>query len=239
MTIVGVGTCTVTASQAGNANYQPAADATRPFQVTPATTSTAARGEATYGDATATLTATVTRVSNGQPVPQGGAVTFTFNGAAYPATTNAQGVATATVPLPRGQGAGTFAGRVQASYAGNATYSPSSGSGTLIVARRVLWVKPVDRTVGLKQPNPPTTPPAGCAPTGCWLALSRGSTFAPGESWASLNLAGLRFQYSRNPPGTNATERVGSTYRITAFGLSSTNYDIRYDPGTLTVVAAP
>ncbi|MFN8540951.1 MAG: hypothetical protein U0232_26160 [Thermomicrobiales bacterium] len=28
---------------------------------------------------------------------------------------------------------------------------------------------------------------------------------------------------------------VGSTYRITAFGVSSSNYDIRYDPGTMTV----
>ncbi|MFN8536513.1 MAG: hypothetical protein U0232_03415 [Thermomicrobiales bacterium] len=42
----------------------------------------------------------------------------------------------------------------------------------------------------------------------------------------------LRFQYARNPPSTNATEKVGKTYRITAFGVTSSNYDIRYDPGT-------
>ena len=53
------------------------------------------------------------------------------------------------------------------------------------------------------------------------------------------NLANLRFQYARNPPSTNATETVGKTYRITAFGVTSSNYDIRYDPGTMTVVAAP
>jgi len=205
-------------------------------EVASQTTTTVARGSATYGDTTATLTATVT--SGGSPVPAGGTVTFTFDGQTYPATTNAQGVATATVPLPPGTAAGTYPNRVQASYAGAPGYDPSSGSGPLVVGRKVLWLKPVDRNVGLKQPNPPTDPhldAANCpAPSYC-LELARGSTFAPGQSWSALNLSVLRFQYARNPPSTNATEKVGKTYRITAFGVTSSNYDIRYDPGTMTV----
>jgi hypothetical protein len=103
-------------------------------------------------------------------------------------------------------------------------------------------VKPTDRTVGLKQPNPPTTPPANCvaqqtATSACWLELANGSSFAPGDDWGDLDLAFLRFQYARNPPSTNSVEQVGSTYRVTAFGVNADNYDIRYLPGTLTVVA--
>jgi hypothetical protein len=108
------------------------------------------------------------------------------------------------------------------------------------VQRKILWLKPIDREVGLHQPNPPTTPPAGClaqaTPTSaCWLELAEGSAFAYGQSWAALNLALLRFQYERNPPSTNSIEYVGKTYRITAFGVNASNYEIRYLPGTMTV----
>ncbi len=195
--------------------------------MTRAATTTTARGDATYGDATATLTATVTRTSDGKPVAAGGAVTFTFGGHTYPATTNAQGVATATAPLPTGQAAGTFAGRVHATYAGATAALPSATSGPLVVARRILWVKPVDQTVKLKQPNP----------TGCVLELANGSAFAPGDSFASLNLTNLRYTTSRNYPSSNAAETVGKTYKLAASGVSSTNYDLRFQQGTLTVVA--
>ena len=61
-------------------------------------------------------------------------------------------------------------------------------SGPLVVARRLLWVKPVDQTVKLRQPNP----------TGCTLELTNGSTFVHGDSWASVSTTYLRCTNSRN-----------------------------------------
>ena len=42
--------------------------------------------------------------------------------------------------------------------------------------------------------------------------------------------------YSRNYPFSNAGETVGATYKIAAIGVLSSNYDVRYAGGTLTVV---
>jgi hypothetical protein len=120
---------------------------------------------------------------------------------------------------------------VEASYTGNNCFIADQENGTLRVRRKVLWVKPMNREVGLQQPNPPTTPTAAC-----WLQLADGSSFAYGQSWSALNLTQLRFTYNRNPPVANASEFVGKTYIITAIGVISSNYDIRYQEATLTVV---
>ena len=66
--------------------------------------------------------------------------------------------------------------------------------------------------------------------------LTNGSTFVNGDAWGDLNLANLRFTYSRNYPSSNKGETVGKTYTISAIGALSGNYDLRYRPGTLTVV---
>lgn len=60
--------------------------------------------------------------------------------------------------------------------------------------------------------------------------------FVNGDDWADFNLANLRFAYSRSGSGP-ANEQVGAQYRITALGALSTNYDLRYQTGTLTVIA--
>jgi len=104
-------------------------------------------------------------------------------------------------------------------FAGSQYYLPSSGTDK-------LTVKPVD----------PHQDPFCSAPTWC-LELTSGSTFAPGDDWGDLDLSLLRFQFGRNyPQGTNK-EKVGQTYQITAYGVNSQNYDIRYMPGTMKVVA--
>jgi hypothetical protein len=210
-------------------------------------------GEATYGDTGGTLRARLAR-ANGDGGWVGGArVVFRLNGtvvcggAAQPACplTGADGWATLSgVAVPAGLAAGNQPNAVRATFAGDANHNGSNNTGPLTIKRRVLWIKPHERTVGLHQPNPPTTPPVNClasaTPTrACWLELANGSTFVNGDTWSALTLTGLRFQYSRNPPSTNANERVGSTYRMTAFGVNAANYDIRYEPGTLRVVAAP
>ena len=105
----------------------------------------------------------------------------------------------------------------------------------------MLLIKAIDRTVGLRQPNPPTTPPAGCVAqqtvtSACWLQLTPGAAFVNGDDWGDLNLANLRFTYSRNYPSSNTTETVGKVYKISATGFSSANYDLRFQQGNLTVV---
>ncbi len=189
------------------------------------------RADSTYGDTTGTFTATLREATGTMKPVVGAVISFTLNGQAAcgvsgtPAcpATNAQGVASFTGAVPAGINAGTYRNAVGASFAGANFNVASRGSGPLVVARRILWVKASDRTVGLKQPNPPTTPPAGCvaqqtATSACWVELARGSSFVNGDDWADLGLTTLRFQYARNPPSTNATEYVGKTYRITAFG---------------------
>lgn len=91
--------------------------------------------------------------------------------------------------------------------------------------RPVVWLKVVDQTVGLRQPNPATFT----------LELAPGHAVPDGLTEVPP-VSSLRFQNSRNPPATNASEYVGKTYRVTAFG-GSADYDLRWVAGTLTVVA--
>ncbi|MFN8541130.1 MAG: Ig-like domain repeat protein [Thermomicrobiales bacterium] len=243
---LGAGTVAVNASYGGDGNFQGSAAAPTSF-VSPLTATSVAVPNATaaYGDASVTLTATVAS-ANGAALT-GGTVTFVVKkGAQVVATLTSGPVAGAspqavsvTLPLDVSYDARSYS--VTATYSGNACFATGNGTGTLTVARKVLWLKASDQTVGLNQPNPPTAPPANClasatATAACGVQLSNGSGFVYGQSWSALNMTNLRFQYARNPPSTNATEFVGKTYRITAFGVSSGNYDIRYEQGTMTVV---
>ncbi|MFN8536153.1 MAG: Ig-like domain repeat protein [Thermomicrobiales bacterium] len=241
-----LGSLTTDATYSGDTNFLASNAATLTTSV-PKTAATVAvqAVTATYGDSGVTLTATVTSV-NGGPLT-GGTVTFVVKkGTQIMATLTSGAVAGASpksvsVSLPLSAAYDARSYTVEAAYGGNACFNPGQGTGTLTVGRKVLWVKPTDRTVKLKQANPATDPhgdPACPAPNYC-LQLTRDSSFAYGQSWSALNLSVLRFSYSRNPPSTNATEYVGKTYRVTAFGATSGNYDLRYEAGTMTVVAAP
>ncbi|MFN8538481.1 MAG: choice-of-anchor Q domain-containing protein [Thermomicrobiales bacterium] len=250
------GDYTASATYPGDANHTGSQDS-KPFTIARApTTIGAVRGDMVYGDTTGTAAATLRRSDNQSPVA-GATIVFTVGGvaacggAAPPAcpASNGQGVATLTGGrFPAGLNAGTQVNvPVCASFAGSTNYLPSGPvCSPLVVARRLLWVKASDRTVVLKQPNPSTLPPAGCqaqatnpAFAACGVELANGSTFANGDDWRDLDLSLLRFQYARNPPSTNSVEKVGSTYRVTAFGINVANYDIRYLSGIMTVVAAP
>ncbi len=188
----------------------------------------------TYGSTTGTLTATLKRPYDNKPIANM-TITFKVNGVAVCGgggqptcpKTNTQGVATLggqTVPL---RNAGSYNDYlIEASFAGDASYLASVGQGKLEIERAILWVKPVDLTVKLKQPNP----------TGCTLQLANGSTFVADDDWSDLNLTNLRCTNSRNYPNSNSSETVGKTYKISATGATAKNYDIRYQQGTLTVV---
>ncbi|MFN8542082.1 MAG: hypothetical protein U0232_31985 [Thermomicrobiales bacterium] len=244
------GDYTIRADYTGTIEYGPSTG-TGTLHIARANTQfTVVEGDATYGDGTATVRARLRRTNGDGGWVVGATVQFKVNGTpicgtiSTPAcpTTDSNGWAQlSNAPLPP-INAGTYATALTASFAGDANHNAANKTGPLRIARRILWVKPIDRNVVLRQPNPPTDPhldPANCpAPSYC-LELARGSTFGVGNDWSTLNTTVLRFQYARNPPSTNATEYVGKTYRITAFGISSANYDIRYDPGTMTVVAAP
>jgi hypothetical protein len=206
-------------------------------------------GTMQYGGSSANLTARLRTVDGDIPVP-GQVLIFSANGvdlcggAGQPIcpTTNASGIATLTGTVGNpGLNVGNYAGGLTVTFEGSQYFLPSEGTGNLRVTRKVIFVKPEDREVGLHQPNPPTDPhldPACAAPNWC-LELAPGSSFAPGDDFGDLDLTLLRFQYERNPPSTNGPEQVGSTYRITAFGVNSQNYSIRYKPGTMTVIAPP
>ena len=106
--LTGAGTCTITASQAGNANYNAATPVARSFQVTqtqqPQTITFAALGNKTWGDPDFTVSATA---SSGLPVSFSAGGTCTVSGS--------------TVHIV---GAGGC--QITASQPGNASYLPAS-----------------------------------------------------------------------------------------------------------------
>jgi probable HAF family extracellular repeat protein len=123
---------------------------------TPATTSlTNVSGTGTYGG-TATLTATL--MSGGTPV-SGKAISFTVNagsvcdGVSQPAcpTTDGSGVATLSGVSLSGINAGTYSTAVGASFAGDASYASSNGTGALTVnpgSQTITFSSLANRTFG-------------------------------------------------------------------------------------------
>ncbi|HEY6007096.1 MAG TPA: MBG domain-containing protein, partial [Geobacteraceae bacterium] len=115
VTIVGAGTTTITASQVGDANYNPAPPVSQPLTVNKATaTVTLGNLSATYDGTPKAATATTN--------PPGLAVTFTYDGSTTPPTkkgtytvvgtvndVNYQGSATGTLTITRGTQKITFA----------------------------------------------------------------------------------------------------------------------------------
>ncbi|MHA3789450.1 YDG domain-containing protein [Flavobacterium hauense] len=118
VTIVGIGTADITASQAGNSNYNPASDVTRQLTVTKANQTIANFNTMSkvYGDADFTLTAT--GGASGQPV------TYTSS------NTNVATVIGDTVTIV---GAGTST--ITASQDGDANYNATSLGRILTVAK--------------------------------------------------------------------------------------------------------
>jgi uncharacterized repeat protein (TIGR03803 family)/probable HAF family extracellular repeat protein len=99
----------------------------------------------------ATLTLSATMTLGGSPLA-GREVTFALNGfAAGTATTNDSGVATIAGVSLAGINASTYPGGVQASFAGDSSYAPSSGTADLIVAKAIptiTWSQPSSITYG-------------------------------------------------------------------------------------------
>src|SRR6185312_12705895 len=84
----------------------------------------------------------------------GKTISFSLNGTAVAsAVTNASGIATVTAALGT-IGAGSHAGAVTASFAGDASTQPSSGSASLTVTPAPLTVAAANATRAYGDPNP-------------------------------------------------------------------------------------
>jgi len=132
LTITGAGACSVTASQAGNANYNPAANAAQSFNI-------------------AKFTPTV-NVTSG---------TFTYDGSAHPASGSVIGAGGANLGAPsftyNGSstapvGAGSYV--VVGSFAGDNNYNPASNTATITINKANASVTPnaASKTYGTADP---------------------------------------------------------------------------------------
>ena len=179
-----------------------------------ASTLAVAPASGTYGG-TADLSATLT--SNSAPLA-GEPVDFHLGATDLgTVTTNALGVA--SIPATLGElGAGSYAGDVTASFAGDAGLLASDGSADLNVARAALTItaNAESKLYGAAVP----------------LLTATYTGFVNGETLASLT--------TPTTLATTATafSHVGS-YAITASGASSANYVITYAGGMLSVTPAP
>jgi hypothetical protein len=126
------GTYTVDAKFAGDTtNSSSSGSGTLTVVQGTATSVTAVSGGATSGG-TATLTATLTNSSTSAGIPNE-TVSFTLNGTPVgTTTTDSNGVAT-LMGVANTEPSGTYPNAVVANFAGDSTYSSSSGTGTLTV----------------------------------------------------------------------------------------------------------
>ncbi len=180
----------VVASFAGDTNYG-ASSGTGDLTVVQgvATTVTAVSGAASFGG-TATLTATLTNSDTSAAIANE-TVSFTLNGAKVgTATTDSNGIATLT-GVPTSEPAGTYTGAVVADFAGDTTYSASTGTGDLAVSQ-------ADTTV---------TAVSGSAATGGTATLTATLT----SSVTSAGIAGQTVSFTLNGTlvGTATTDSSG------------------------------
>jgi hypothetical protein len=206
------------------------ADVTICYQNTQATTLTVAPAVGTYGGTT-TLSATLTDGTN--PL-SGKTVKFKLNGANFAgntAVTNASGVATlSNVPLT-GINAGTYPTGVFASFAGDATYSPSNGTNSLTVNKASTSTSVTSNNNPSAGGEPvtftATVTSAGGTPTGT-------VTFKDGvTSLGNGNLNG-----SGQATLTTSSLSQGS-HSITAEYNGDTNFNTSVSPAITQVVTEP
>ncbi|MGC2698019.1 MAG: MBG domain-containing protein [Candidatus Angelobacter sp.] len=183
-----------------------------------ATTLTVPTATGPFGGS-ATLSATL-KTTGGTPIA-GKTIGFNFNQTnnVYNAVTDANGLATVVAPLGF-TSVGTHPSAFTATFAGDASFGPSSATGTLIVTKAVLTVTADSLSRLYGDPNPPLT----YTITG----FVNGDTIAVVSGTASCS--------------TTATQAspVGA-YPITCTQgtLSATNYNFVFVDGTLTVNPAP
>jgi hypothetical protein len=177
VTVTGVGTVVLQATQAGGGNYDPAS-ATQSFQVTPAptTTSLTASANAAVG-ASFPLTATVASTAG---MPAGNVTFYNSETSLCVGTLNGNGVATcSTAALP----AGTDTVTATYAAAGNFAASSSAGAAVTITAAPV---KPLGAYTVAANPNKLTLAVGGAGKT--TLTLTPTGGYSGTISFSCLNL---------------------------------------------------
>lgn len=208
--IAGTGTCTVTASQAGDANYNAATDVPRTFAVSPAPlTVTADNKSREYGDANAPLTATFTGFKNGETLATSG-----VTGSPALATTATAGSPVSGSPYTITAAIGTLA-------SGNYTFAFVNGQ--LTVTKATLTVAADNKSRAYGAANPSFT--------------ASYSGFKNGETLATSGVMGTP---SLTTAATPTSSVSGSPYTITAgLGtLGAGNYGFAFVNGQLTITGA-
>ncbi len=236
-----IGTYTVEAAYSGSDKFNGSATVTpTTVNVTTApTTTTLVNANAVYGDTSVTLQATVAAGLGSGPV-NGGTVTFTIKqGANLIGTVTAPvavGVAEAEYAL-NGLGAGNYT--ITAVYSGTPTcysQSPVSASKILKVAKRLLWVQPKNQSRAANAAN------AGCLSLNdiqLYTPAPLGTGLANGDTLAGSVTLAQSFNCTYGAAsGTPARPTRTGTYNISAGGILSQNYEVRYKLGTLTVTPA-
>jgi exo-beta-1,3-glucanase (GH17 family) len=219
LTLVGPGSCSVTAIQPGGRAYQPAPSITQTFVVGPQTITFGSLITRTYGDGPLTLTATA---SSG--------LTVSFASTTNPVCT----VSGTTLTIVA---AGTCS--ITATQAGNSTYNAASpvsqsftvGKASLTVAANNLSM--VDNT---------TMPVLTATITGLVNNDTvTGSTNAfpvvnNGDTLSGAVTGVLRLATTAN--STSTPQGYSITQGLAGLGLSAANYTISFVPATLTVTVA-
>lgn len=199
---------------------------------------TGVSGSATYGGGDATFTATLNR-TDGNVSLTGKTIDFYLNGTLVGsgvtgANGNPANVATFSGTIATPLAVGNYAGAVEAKFAGEADYAPSSATGAFKVKKRILWVQPKPQSRAANAANPGCASVADVqpfAPAPANTGLVNGDTLETAVA-APTGFFGCTYGVTN---GTAAKPSKPGTYTIIASGLTSQNYDVRYKSGTLTV----
>ncbi len=203
LTIKGAGTCTITASQAGDADYNKAPDASQQQLIDKAPLTIAAENAVkVYGAALPPFSVKPAAFVNGD----------TYASLTTPVLLNT----TATMASP------VLAGGypIVASGATSDNYDITFVNGTLTITPAPLTITADDKQKVYGAPLPEFS--------------VQYASFVNGDNSSSLG-GTLAFASS----ATAASSVAGSPYSVTPSGLTSTNYNITFAPGKLTVTPAP
>ncbi len=159
----------------------------------------------TYGGTVPTFDANLTGLVNGD--------TFASLGGSCTASANSSPVTSATP-------AGTYPGEITCSGVDSTNYTVSYTAGTLTVNPAVLNVTADDQSVQYSDPLPAMT--------------ATYSGFVLGQDQSVLN-GSLTCTTAAEVSSSGRVLSPAGTYRIDCSGLSAANYQVVYQPGTLTV----
>ena len=218
LTLVGTGSCTVTAQQAGNTNYNAATDVPQTFTInTSGTTTVAGDVTATFSTGTQTVTLSAA-VTSGAGTVNGGTVTFTPTFGTAVSGTVAAGAASATFTIPAGQAA--------AAYNYTAVYSGAGGFAGSADNTNALTIGKANQTITFANPGNKIL---GVAPFA--ISATAGSGLPVGFTSLTTSVCTVS--------GTTVTLVAAGTCTIRAAQAGNANYNAAADVQQSFLVSLP